>query len=119
LSELSGGERQLVFIARTLSQDSEFVLLDEPYNNLDPSHKKMVWQLLLELKKRGIGGIMVTHEMLIKKDFFDQVLALNREGRGVSGRFFEIFNEKRLSHIFGGRMQIFESGDALIAVPHI
>lgn len=60
-SRLSGGERQMVLIARALTQEAPFMVLDEPTSNLDFGNQIRIMKLIRELKDRGIGIVMTTH----------------------------------------------------------
>ncbi len=63
LSELSGGERQKVFIAKSLITDPDFLILDEPTTGIDPQYKVKFWELLKQLNKMNkIGIIVISHD---------------------------------------------------------
>ena len=63
LSELSGGERQKVFIANSLVSNPDFLILDEPTTGIDPEYKIKFWELLKELnEKNKIGIIVISHD---------------------------------------------------------
>jgi len=62
-SELSGGERQRVAVARSLANDPEVVIADEPTGNLDTKTGKMVMQLFNKIHKEGKTVIIVTHDL--------------------------------------------------------
>ncbi len=80
-SNLSGGQRQLVGLARVLYGDPKFVILDEPNSNLDDRGEKMLLQTLKYLKKAGVTTIMVTHKPALLS-FADKMLLL-KEGQVV------------------------------------
>lgn len=62
-SKLSGGERQRVSICRALMNEPDFIFADEPTGSLDVNNKKVIWDLLMELRKsHNFGLIMVTHD---------------------------------------------------------
>lgn len=64
--QLSGGEQQRVTIARALANDPEIMLLDEPTGDLDTKNTDIVMKILMDLNKRGITLIMVSHDLNLK-----------------------------------------------------
>jgi zinc transport system ATP-binding protein len=63
LSELSGGERQKVFIAKSLISNPDFLILDEPTTGIDPQYKIKFWELLKILNEQNkIGIIIISHD---------------------------------------------------------
>ena len=63
-SELSGGQRQKVLLARSLSATTKLLILDEPSNNLDSKSKKELYNTIVDLNKNhGITIIMITHDL--------------------------------------------------------
>jgi iron complex transport system ATP-binding protein len=81
LDELSGGQRQRAFVAMALAQDTEYVLLDEPLNNLDPKHAVALMKLIADLADdRGLKIVVVMHDINIAAQFADTIIAM-RDGR--------------------------------------
>jgi iron complex transport system ATP-binding protein len=77
LSDLSGGQRQRAWIAMTLCQKTEFMLLDEPTTYLDMAHQMDVLTLLSTLNRReGRTVVMVLHELNNASRFADHILAM-------------------------------------------
>lgn len=62
-SELSGGMQKRVGLARAMMLEPEVILYDEPTAGLDPYNTKKIQDLILNLKKRGVTAILVTHDM--------------------------------------------------------
>jgi ABC-type cobalamin/Fe3+-siderophores transport system ATPase subunit len=60
-TEISGGERQLVLIARALAQQAQWLILDEPAASLDLGNQIKVFRAISELAKTGLGVLMTTH----------------------------------------------------------
>lgn len=60
-NELSGGEQQIILIARAVVQDTDFILMDEPASNLDFSNESKLLELVNKLKKNGKGVLMTSH----------------------------------------------------------
>ncbi|MBV7295091.1 ATP-binding cassette domain-containing protein [Corynebacterium sp. TAE3-ERU12] len=84
LDELSGGQRQRAFVAMVLAQDTDYVFLDEPLNNLDMKHAanmmKRVWRASREL---GKTFVLVIHDINVAAAYCDHIIAL-RDGRVVA-----------------------------------
>ncbi len=77
LDELSGGQRQIAYIAMAIAQDTHYILLDEPLNNLDMSRSAMVMQLLQMLvEEKGKTIFIVIHDINFVSFYADYVVAL-------------------------------------------
>lgn len=79
ISQLSGGQRQRVFLARALVQQAVIYLLDEPLAGVDMKSEKVIMELLEELSSAGKTVIVVHHDLQTVKEYFDEVVFLNRE----------------------------------------
>ncbi len=63
ITELSGGQRQKVFIAKSLISSPDFLILDEPTTGIDPKYRTKFWTLLKKLnQEQGIGIIIISHD---------------------------------------------------------
>lgn len=79
MSRLSGGERQLVCLARALSQQPQLLLLDEPITHLDITHQVKVMDLIKRSNKEfGITAITVLHDLNLASEYCDRLLLLNQ-----------------------------------------
>ncbi len=78
ISELSGGQLQRVLLARALTTNPDFLLLDEPTASLDEKVKGNIYHLLSELKEKGITIILVTHDIGVISSYVEKVACLNR-----------------------------------------
>lgn len=84
LDELSGGQRQRAFIAMVLAQDTKYVLLDEPLNNLDLRHMTEIMKLLRRMADElGKRVIVVLHDINFAATYSDRIVAM-RAGRVVA-----------------------------------
>ncbi|ALM74519.1 ABC transporter ATP-binding protein [Thermococcus barophilus] len=77
VTNLSGGEYQLVLIARALAQGSEVILLDEPTSHLDINHALLVMNLLKDIKEEKIV-IAVMHDLNLALQYSDEIILLNK-----------------------------------------
>lgn len=77
LDELSGGQRQRAYIAMVIAQDTEYILLDEPLNNLDIKHSVQIMKILRRLiDELGKTVIIVIHDINFASCYSDYILAL-------------------------------------------
>ncbi len=79
-SQLSGGERRRVEIARCLATDPYFILLDEPFAGVDPIAVADIQEIIAYLKKRGIGVLITDHNVRETLSIVDRAYILN-EGK--------------------------------------
>lgn len=101
LTELSGGQRQRAYIAMILAQDTDYILLDEPLNNLDMKHAAQMMQLLKQLcEQHGKTIIVVIHDINFASVYADQIIALKKGRLVYQGRPEQLMNEKILEDIF-------------------
>ncbi len=79
LDELSGGQRQRAYIAMVLCQDTPYILLDEPLNNLDMAHAVRMMQLLRRMvDERGKTVVVVLHDINFASCYADHIIAMKR-----------------------------------------
>jgi iron complex transport system ATP-binding protein len=104
--ELSGGERQLVMIARALAQAPALLILDEPTSHLDFANQAGVLELVRGLADEGLAIVMTTHDPDHAFLIADQVLVMSREGKSCVGAVTEVLTEERLSATYGRRVRI-------------
>ncbi len=78
MSEISGGERQLVLIARALAQEPKYLLLDEPTSHLDITHQVRVLDLLKKLNRElSLTVIIVLHDLNLASEYCDRIALLS------------------------------------------
>jgi iron complex transport system ATP-binding protein len=99
-TELSGGERSRVALARVLAVEAPVILADEPTSSLDPRHQLDVMKTLRRAADAGVLVIVVTHDLALAARFADTVLVLS-EGRLVSqGAASEALSEEIMAEVF-------------------
>lgn len=100
-TELSGGQRQRAWVAMTMAQQSETLLLDEPTTFLDPSYQLAILDLVRELNEAGHTVAMVLHDMTQAARYADHIIAM-RDGRVVaSGLVDDVLTPQLVSEVFG------------------
>lgn len=99
-SKMSGGELQMVLIARALAAEPELLILDEPESNLDFRNQLLVLQTIKELAGRGIASIMNTHYPEHALKIADKAIVLNDDLSSLSGKGAEVLTEDNLSTAF-------------------
>lgn len=78
MGNLSGGERQLVYIARALAQKPKLLLLDEPTNQLDIAHQVKIMDLIKKLnKERNITVVIVLHDLNLASEYCDRLILID------------------------------------------
>lgn len=102
VTELSGGERQLVALARALAQEPECLLLDEPSSALDLKHRAGLVRHLRRLRdERGMTALVITHDLMLLDPAFDRVFAM-RGGEVIAhGSPTEVLRDEVLSEVYG------------------
>lgn len=107
VEELSGGEQQLVLIARALAQETPVLLLDEPTAHLDLQHQNVILGLVQQLAHQNhLAVLMSLHDLNLVSLFADKV-ALLREGHlHALGTPMEVFEERTLARVFGAPVSV-------------
>lgn len=100
-SELSGGERQLVLIARALSQEARLLILDEPATGLDYGHQMRLLRILRSLAADGYGVLMSTHHPEHALIAADRVLLLHQGRIAASGPPAETITTAAIEMLYG------------------
>ena len=116
LHELSGGQRQRAFVAMVLAQDTRYVLLDEPLNNLDMAHATGVMRLLRRLAdERDKSIVLVLHDINYASAHSDRIIAM-RDGAVVAdGAPAEVITPDALEDVYGMPFTVHRLGDDLVA----
>ncbi|CAM3722560.1 putative ABC transporter ATP-binding protein YclP [Pseudomonas reidholzensis] len=102
LDELSGGQRQMAFLAMTIAQQTDYLLLDEPLNNLDMRHAVQIMRALRQLcDEHGRTVILVVHDINFAASYSDRIVALQGGQVQYAGSVAEVVTEQRLQALYG------------------
>jgi iron complex transport system ATP-binding protein len=100
MTSISGGERQLVLIARALTQQPKILLLDEPTSHLDLSNKGRLVQLLRQLQGRGVTIIFTTHEPDVASALASHMVLMRKGEILTTGPTADVMTSKNLSELY-------------------
>lgn len=95
IDELSHGMAQLIQLVVTVIHDPRVIILDEPFNGLDPVNVQMVKEIILELKNQGKAIMLSTHRMNEVEALCDRVFMINRGQNVLYGAISEIKKKYR------------------------
>lgn len=117
LDELSGGQRQRAFIAMVLAQDTKYVLLDEPLNNLDLKHMTEIMKLIRRMADElGKRVIVVLHDINFAATYADRIVAM-RAGRVIADApADEIMRPDVLEEVYGTPVDVREIDGQRVAL---
>lgn len=118
-STMSGGQFQMILIARALVVEPKILVLDEPETGLDFRNQLVVLQLLRHLADSGLIVVMNTHYPAHAIRIADQVLLLDSQHRTLSGSTAEILTESHLSNLFDVDVRIVRTCFAGAEVPTV
>ncbi|HAB34516.1 MAG TPA: siderophore ABC transporter ATP-binding protein [Exiguobacterium sp.] len=117
LDELSGGQRQRAYVAMVLCQETEYILLDEPLNNLDIARSVQMMGYLRHVADTfGRTIITVLHDINFAAKYADHICAMKDGQIAAFGTVAEVMDEALLSEIFETRLEIIEGPYGPIAV---
>ena len=123
-SRLSGGERQMVLIARALAQESRLLIMDEPTSSLDYGNQIRILEQIRELKSRGIGIIMTTHSPEQALLCATRVIVFQNGALSETGRPDDVITEPLMRNVYGVQVKISNLLDVAgnlikVCVPHL
>ncbi|GED30169.1 MULTISPECIES: iron ABC transporter ATP-binding protein [Brevibacillus] len=117
LDQLSGGQRQRAYIAMVVAQNTEYILLDEPLNNLDMKHSVQIMKVLRRLvDEMGKTVVIVIHDINFASVYSDYIVAL-KDGKVVrEGTTNEIISAQTLKDVYDMDIQIEDIDENKICV---
>jgi iron complex transport system ATP-binding protein len=102
VSEISGGEKQRLLLARSLAQQTEILLLDEFTANLDINYQVELMRLVRRItSERNLATLVVSHEINLLGSFCDRILLMTQGQIHYQGSVKEVLTQENLKQIFG------------------
>ena len=108
LSALSGGERQKIYLAMVLTQDTPVILMDEPTTYLDIGQKYEMLELIAQVNAMGKTVVMVLHDLPLAFSYSHQVAVLEKGAAAAQGEARQVFLSGVPARVFGVKSQTLE-----------
>lgn len=107
VTELSGGEKQRVLIARALAQEPEVLFLDEPTSFLDLNYQIEIMELLNRLRyEQGLTVVMVVHDLNLASQYCDNLLVIKNGRIFTAGNPTQVLNEDLIREVYGCEVKV-------------
>ncbi len=115
IDELSGGQRQMAFLAMTIAQQTDYLLLDEPLNNLDMKHAVHIMRALRRLcDEQGRTVILVVHDINFAANYSDHIVAMKGGAIHRHGPVDQVVTEANLRELFDLDFEILHSQQGFV-----
>ena len=119
INEISGGERQLVSLARALTQKPDAMILDEPATFLDLSHRNKIMKRLSKIKKEcNIAIIAATHDVFSDLFYFDEIVMLKDGKVFADGKTDQVVNKENLKIAYGVEVIVKKENGRIFIFPN-
>ena len=112
VTTLSGGEKQLVALAKAIAQQTNFLVLDEPISNLDIKHQLEIMSYLGGMARGGKGLVVVLHDLALAARYCTKLLVIDRGSMIVFDTPEKVLNAELISGVFKVKAEVFRSGSS-------
>jgi iron complex transport system ATP-binding protein len=121
MDEISGGQRQLIYVARALIQEPRTLLLDEPNTYLDLRHQVELGQLMQRLaRERSLGLLVASHDLNLAAAFADRLVLLQDGAVVAEGAPDVVLDPELIARVYGVRMErVTRAGKPPVLVPDV
>ncbi|WP_440954513.1 ABC transporter ATP-binding protein [Methanosarcina sp. Mfa9] len=116
-THLSGGELQLVLLARALNQNTPILLLDEPSSALDYQNQVMIWNKIKELSQAGKTIVVATHDPNHVIWYCDQAVVIKDTAVIENGKPEDVINKNTLDLLYGEIADVEDRGNKKVVIP--
>ncbi len=113
ISELSGGQKRRVFVARALAQETQVLLMDEPFTGVDTSAEQDIMDTLDILTENNITILLATHHMDKASTSFDKLLLMKQTSLAY-GTPAEVMQPDILAQAYGGGIRVFQDNQEML-----
>lgn len=117
VTQLSGGERMRVLLARALAVDAKILLADEPIASLDPLHQLTLMQTLRARARDGAGVVVVLHDLTLAAGLCDRLVLLHEGKILAEGTPADVLSAANLARAYGIDALIEQRDERLLVVP--
>ena len=115
INELSGGQQQRIFIAQSLSQEAELILMDEPLTGLDFNTQQDIFRILDLLREMKVTLLIAMHDLKLASERFDRVLLLNKRLIGI-GLPQQVFVPENLALAYGNHLRMLTTKEGMLVL---
>lgn len=119
LSELSGGQRQRALIAMSVCQDTPYLLLDEPLNNLDMYHAGKLMRKMRQLAQTGKTIVIVLHDINQAAQFADSVVMLKSGQVVTQGKPSDVLTVERIKELYHVEVTVLQHNGRVVVVDEL
>ncbi len=117
-NQLSGGQRQMVLIARAIAQETKIMFLDEPTSALDFKNQVRIWRIMRKVVERGITILACSHDPNHVAWFCDKAVVMNGHGVIAKGTPSEVITQQVLDEIYQGICDVKDLGGVKMVLPN-
>ncbi|AKG91554.1 ABC-type cobalamin/Fe3+-siderophores transport system component [Geoglobus ahangari] len=118
-SELSGGEKQKVLLARIFCQETDYLLLDEPTSHLDIRSQVEVMRVVRKLVDSGKGALVAMHDVNLAAMFADRVVMVKNGRIVVQGGVREVITPENIMEVYGIDVEVVRYNGSVVVVPKV
>jgi len=118
-SELSGGEKQKVMLARIFCQQTKLLLLDEPTSHLDIKSQVEVMGIVKRIVDKGCAAIVAIHDINLASSFCNRILMVKNGKIVYAGNPAEVINSESIMDVFGVEVEVVQHRGRIFVVPAV